>query len=202
MNKSLYDKLGVKKNASKNEIKYAFKKKAKDNHPDKTGGDNKEMMEINHAYFILKDDIKRDRYDTTGLESEVPFENKFIVLVNSIFIKIAEMEEVDYTDLVDVFKQQCELQNSQFKLKRDEEQAKMNMFKKVIRRLEKSKDGRIANVVLGHIDVCKRNMAILEAEMEFIDKAILVISDHEYTFDPKPPEPKPVEVSWNFNNFR
>ena len=61
-----YDVLGVGKNASPDEIKKAFRRKAIDHHPDKQGGDEAKFKEVNEAYEVLKDDKKRQRYDQFG----------------------------------------------------------------------------------------------------------------------------------------
>jgi len=66
--KTLYDTLGVKAGASPEELKAAFRAKAKDAHPDKRGSED-EMKEINKAYLILKDPTTRDNYDKTGEDS-------------------------------------------------------------------------------------------------------------------------------------
>jgi hypothetical protein len=53
-----HDILGIKKTASKDEIKAAYKKKAKENHPD-MGGDDKKFREVNEAYNkLINDEIK------------------------------------------------------------------------------------------------------------------------------------------------
>lgn len=66
--KSLYETLGISKNASKDEIKKAFFSKAKKYHPDVCKEENaKELFaELNQAYQILKDEEKRKIYDMTG----------------------------------------------------------------------------------------------------------------------------------------
>lgn len=61
-----YESLGVGKNASADEIKKAFRKKAIEHHPDKEGGDEGKFKEVNEAYEVLKDDKKRQRYDQFG----------------------------------------------------------------------------------------------------------------------------------------
>ena len=58
-----YDKLGVSENASDKEIKQAFKKLAKEHHPDR-GGDTTKFKEANEAYDTLKNSNKRQEYDT------------------------------------------------------------------------------------------------------------------------------------------
>jgi len=60
-----YDRLGVKKGASKDEIKKAYRAKAKQHHPDK-GGDEAEFKKINEAYETLSNDQKKAHYDQFG----------------------------------------------------------------------------------------------------------------------------------------
>lgn len=61
-----YDVLGVGKNASDDEIKKAFRRKAIQFHPDKSDGDEAKFKEVNEAYEVLKDSSKRQRYDQFG----------------------------------------------------------------------------------------------------------------------------------------
>lgn len=65
MSKDYYKILGVEKNATKEEIKKAFRKLANKHHPDK-GGDEKKFKEIGEAYSVLSDEKKRAQYDQFG----------------------------------------------------------------------------------------------------------------------------------------
>lgn len=60
-----YKTLGVSKDASKSEIKKAFRKLAQKHHPD-AGGDEAKFKEINEAYEVLSDEKKRQVYDQFG----------------------------------------------------------------------------------------------------------------------------------------
>jgi molecular chaperone DnaJ len=66
MAKDYYNILGVSKNASKEEIKKAFRNLAHKYHPDKKDGDAAKFKEISEAYAVLSDDEKRKRYDMFG----------------------------------------------------------------------------------------------------------------------------------------
>jgi DnaJ-class molecular chaperone len=63
MSDNYYDILGVKKDASEDEIKRAYRKLALKTHPDKNGGDDTMFKKINVAYETLSDADKRHVYD-------------------------------------------------------------------------------------------------------------------------------------------
>src|ERR687883_458642 len=64
--KDLYKILGVSEDADEDTIKKAYRKLAKENHPDATGGDKRKterFKDINEAYAVLGDKAKRAEYD-------------------------------------------------------------------------------------------------------------------------------------------
>ena len=66
-----YDILGVKKNASAEELKRAYRKLAMKYHPDRNPNRKEaeeRFKEINEAYAVLSDKEKRKQYDTFGSE--------------------------------------------------------------------------------------------------------------------------------------
>lgn len=89
-----YETLGVSKNAEKDEIKSAFRKKARQYHPDvnKAHDAEEKFKELGKAYETLMDDEKRSLYDrygedglkNAGFDSSGPFAGGFGDL-NDIF---------------------------------------------------------------------------------------------------------------------
>ncbi len=77
MAEDYYQLLGVKKDASKEDIKKAYRKLAMKYHPDHTKGDKaaeEKFKKISEAYAVLSDKKKRKEYDTFGAEG---FQQRF-----------------------------------------------------------------------------------------------------------------------------
>ncbi|MEG1197624.1 MAG: molecular chaperone DnaJ [Raoultibacter sp.] len=68
MANDLYDVLGIAKGATEDEIKKAFRKKARELHPDVNKAEDAEdkFKELNEAYDVLSDPNKRAQYDRFG----------------------------------------------------------------------------------------------------------------------------------------
>jgi len=67
MSKDYYQILGLNKDASQEQIKAAYRKLAFQYHPDRNKEDPaaaEKMKELNEAYAVLSDPVKRKEYDT------------------------------------------------------------------------------------------------------------------------------------------
>ena len=67
--KDYYEVLGLTKGVSQDEIKKAYRKLAKELHPDK-GGDEDKFKEVSEAYEVLSNDDKKAKYDRFGHNSD------------------------------------------------------------------------------------------------------------------------------------
>jgi molecular chaperone DnaJ len=66
MANDFYKILGVEKNATPEEIKKAYRRKAHEYHPDKGLGNEEKFKEVNEAYQVLSNDQKKQQYDQFG----------------------------------------------------------------------------------------------------------------------------------------
>src|SRR6266480_815555 len=73
--KDLYEALGVSRGASQDEIKKAYRKLARQHHPDNNPGDaaaEERFKEVQTAYDVLADPEKRKQYDRFGSANGLP----------------------------------------------------------------------------------------------------------------------------------
>src|SRR2546428_8665268 len=69
MARDYYETLGVERNASEQKIKKAYRKLAREYHPDRNPGDKQaeaRFKEVQDAYDVLSDKNKRAQYDRFG----------------------------------------------------------------------------------------------------------------------------------------
>lgn len=87
---SLYDDLGVTRDATRAEIKAAGKKKRVEHHPDR-GGDVEAFHRASHALAVLINPADRAEYDRTGtVRAKGPIEDDraALALVNAALVKM------------------------------------------------------------------------------------------------------------------
>ncbi len=78
MPRDYYEVLGIKKDASEDEIKRAYRHMAREHHPDRNPGDKQaetRFKEVQEAYDVLSDKTKKAQYDQFGFAGPGPGSN-------------------------------------------------------------------------------------------------------------------------------
>ena len=98
--KDYYRILGVQRNATKEDIKTAYKRLAKKYHPDvnKDADATEKFKEINEAASVLGDDNKRAQYDTYGTDFEKQYHQNFRQDFSGF-----DFDDMDFGDIFEMF---------------------------------------------------------------------------------------------------
>jgi curved DNA-binding protein CbpA len=155
----LYDDLGVTSDASDDEIKRAYKKKAQRHHPDREGGDAETFHAIVKAFGILSDPDKRGRYDRTGQTDGPPPVDPITSKLSELFNTIIDQDRVE-GNIVNTAKQTI-----------------VNTIVEIDSNLGKlDHDKRRLGKMLGRVKVLDDNINLFEniitGKIEFIDRSI------------------------------
>ena len=187
---SLYETLDLNKTPPPNaaEIKRAYKKKAKETHPDKAGGSSEAFAKVSRAYLVLSDPVRRKRYDETGDIPENPPENAALNLLVQFFVGTVQLHangqgpDPCAVDLIDVARKECrkailDAENHQVKLRRT-----IKLWQKVAGKLKTKKKADLVTRAL-HAQIIP-----LEQQIRLMDDQIVLRKDvlkllDGYTFD-------------------
>lgn len=189
MTEDPYKTLGVNKNATKKDIKKAYRAKAKIHHPDRNG-DAELFAEISKAHVILIDDKKRRFYDETG-QTDEGFKSQINGIarerLGQFFLGVIDKQkdQIFETDIIDLieknifnFTEECEniIRNARKKEKR---------FKKIKKRIKyKGKSVNLFVAIIdGKIKNCKFVIGQAEFDIKIFDKMSKFLKDFEFDFD-------------------
>lgn len=180
---SLYDDLGVDRNASAEDIKKAFKRKASQHHPDREGGDHGKMMAVTVAYRILSNEEKRQRYDQTGNTGNEPTIDELALrkiqeALNEIFEDATsvtfETEDPIRAVISAAKKGRREVIRRMKKLMKQRK-----LVQTAIHRLVKNAE-KVTPIFQEFIDAVPRRLAMAEREVKIIERAMEILHDVQY----------------------
>jgi len=175
---NLYSRLGVSPKASKQQIKKAFRDKARTAHPDK-GGRTDDFIRLQLAYDVLGDDDRRKRYDTLGETDRKRSEDEeAAIMVVQSSLKFLDSHPDNFIATAKI-----SLEQERDKLSRDikEFRDKSRIYKERAARVKKRGDGEnlIQIALLQHSDQASRAVLRGEEHMSVLCKAILIAEQYE-----------------------
>jgi curved DNA-binding protein CbpA len=194
----LYSTLGVPPDASPAEIKAAYKRKAKETHPD-AGGDPASFQQVALAHRILSDGEKRARYDETGkADEEVDTLDTAALsiiggLVEEITQQIVQRDDLQFVDLAKQMRDRLKGQQA----RAEENIAEAKKFEKkavALRKRFKAKAKKgpdyIGNMLDGKVTTCRNAIRAGEDHLARLKRAAEILDDVDYTVEQRPDAPE------------
>ena len=191
---SFYDTLGVAVDATKAEIKKAFKRKASKAHPDREGGDKETFQALQKAYAILSDDRSRQKYDTDGNEGgdyvptpfELAMQNLSMLFTSIITENLDNIETVDIIKTIEENVKKNRMPQQAIIKKMEKKLAKLaNAKAKLKRKRKKRKDGPdlFEHIIGTQEQDANRNITTAKEQLEMMDMMLEMAHEYEYDFD-------------------
>lgn len=149
-----YATLGVSETATRDEIKRAYRNKAKATHPDAQGS-HEEFVALERAYATIGNEEARKKYDATGTDArETSFEEKASAVLYKVFIDAVTMiENVETVNLVDAVRRNIKQNMKDIPEKAANLRQSAVKFRTAAKRV-KSKDAvnKLASILNGHAE--------------------------------------------------
>jgi curved DNA-binding protein CbpA len=185
-----YTELDLPRDAPASSIKRAYRKRAKQTHPD-SGGSKQKFQKTTRAYLILSDPARRSKYDATGDAEELQPDNSVAMAIGIIvgfFAYVAQAYAQGKTldpaksDLVEIARNQfCaqikELENR----KRPIENAAATL-----RRIEKKLKGKndfLREAIRRQAAATAEPISKIEREIQAHKDALTLIKDFSFDYD-------------------
>jgi curved DNA-binding protein CbpA len=199
---SHYDTLGVNKNSSKEDIKRAYRDKAKECHPDKDPSKAEEFKEAAEAYRVLSNDALKLLYDhghDTSQKDEYSIVKDSLA---SLFLKVVNDRQVDivYTDIFALMKKLVEQTIHQTLRSKEGAKQTIKKFEKVQKRMKGRKD-LFHSILVNQIGGLKAQQVKFDGELKQLNKMIELIEKCEYEVDQPPEQEQTAQFTFQVGGF-
>ena len=187
--RDLYQILGIKRAAARDEIHKAYRRKAKSLHPD-SGGSVEAFGELSTAYTVLSDPDRRERYDTTGEVIVVRPNNLDASAIEVIAQKLGlvlhaeqDMTSMDIAALLeqairqDIAEREAQMSGLQRAMKR------ARTLRERVRRKSEGRDNMLARVLDWHETSAKTHIKKNEEAIRSMDRALEMLKDYSFAED-------------------
>jgi len=176
-----YSTLDIQDDASDETIKKAYRAAAHRTHPDKPGGSNEAFHEVGHAYDVLKDPARRQKYDTTGDASDLPRVEevaaaRLVELFTDVIRKDVQGDVLEYCRIsLDAARQEMNTHEA------IHQRAMAKMLKQAVR-LDTVGDINVyEGLVRAEIDQTQHKLSMIEMERKVLDLVETLMADYTDT---------------------
>jgi len=178
-----YDILEVSPQASDEEIKKKFRILAQRYHPDRTGGDEEKFKQVNLAYSILSDPVRRNHFDTTGKYEMNPnlrdeAMNNLARIINIFMEQIdPELGNLLVSMRLDIQREKNHL-NEQIAICINS----INKLEKFLNKIKRKKEGEniLKGFIAAQIKQREENIKNHNRILEVCDKMLEILDDYQY----------------------
>lgn len=192
---SLYDVLGVPRDADPETIKKAHRRKAREHHPDK-GGNRDAFEKVQGAWLVLSSPDKRERYDRTGESDDGPIDNKLATIAGHLMraFDTAIVEAgamLEQRDLVALMRRIMQGERRMAQQQRAGLKNDLERMRKLLPRIRFTGAGfdPIGNELRARLAAAERSMLLADREIADFVEAIAYLDHYGFDFDRPPPMP-------------
>jgi curved DNA-binding protein CbpA len=191
--RDLYQILGVGRAAAQVEIQKAYRRKAKNSHPD-AGGSVEAFGQLSDAYTVLSDPERRARYDRTGEIDQPQLSNldasAIEIIAQKLGLIIHAEQDVTSMDVAELIEHTVRDDIGQRKssiagLKRAIE--RLTRLRDRVKRKANGEDNMLAKVLDWHEIVTRNNIQKNEESVRVMERALEMLRD--YSFAEERPAP-------------
>lgn len=189
---TFYDVLGVTKEANADEIKRAYRTKAKVLHPDKNNGDPTAFNDLKAAYDILKDPEKRSYYDKHG---EAPKEKSshdaaYEILIE-VFSEILEREVPMHVDYLGLMRSTITSASKEMAEAEKTTKDQLKRYNLLIKRFKHNKKGSeqsnfFVAALTSRIDQATDRLQRISEAKHQVGRALKILDGYDFEKDPMP----------------
>jgi curved DNA-binding protein CbpA len=191
MSDDLYQTLGVRRNSSLKAIEKAYRRKAKETHPDR-GGDAEAFGRVDRAYRILSHPEARANYDRTGRAEEPrPDEtthHALRILSGCLSVVLAALLEqngkAENEDVVAHLRTALGNMRKELKGNRERMEKARKHLEEIVGRVEAAEgESVLVLAARGHLAQVEQQLAGVAQEEKWLEAAADILKRHRYRFE-------------------
>ncbi|MCK5019823.1 MAG: DnaJ domain-containing protein [Candidatus Peribacteraceae bacterium] len=186
--KSLYEIIGTEETADANQVKDAYREKAKLLHPDKTGGDDSGFKKLAIAYGILSDPDKRKQYDETGECEQKSDTEQARATVIKYFLEVVGIADRKHDDIIQLVRDMIEAQKANVESAISRIEVDIVALEEIISRIESDND-LFRSVIETKLKTQKQNIELNRVILNRVPLMYAILDEYKYRTDKRPEQP-------------